>query len=1156
MIQFKELRLQGFKSFVDRAQLHIGPGLNGIVGPNGCGKSNLLESLRWVMGENSAKRMRGGGMEDVIFSGTDKRAARNIAEVSLLLDNQTRTAPAAYNQYDEIEVTRKIERDRGSLYKINGKTVRARDVQMLFADTVTGANSPAMISQGRVAEIINAKPHDRRLILEESAGISGLYARRHEAELRLKAADNNLIRTEDIIGSMETRLSNLKRQARQATKYKNLSAQIRQMEILIAYLEWKSITDRMSETRAVFNAAESTVAEKLGAVTQLTKTQNVQMEDLPALRKQEAEAAARLQTLKLNAKRIEEEAERMKNLINETKDQIEIMTKDKTHEAQTVKETVALLQTLEQEHTALIKLQKTQDGKLKQKEKTRDDLDIKVKAAEEKHTSLMQGVAEHNARKNALEQQIIQNENRLKIAQTRKAKASEDLSETKKLLDDQKQKQTLKNEIKKIDDNIGLLRKKQEQNEHDREDFNQKIASTLQETRDADLLLKNLQTEMSMLTGFIDNDNDRSFQPMIEKVKPDSGFEKALSRALGDALMASLDYDAPMRWVDREYNSALPPLPDKIKSLNEYVKAPDALKLALSQIGVVDDEDLGANLFQSLKSGQSLVSKTGMYWRWDGFIMQADASDRNAQILEQKNKLADLLAKAPAIEKAAEKAKRLYEQTKERANALSQTIKNNQNTLRESEKALRDKQAELSRLEQKYIRHESDMARFKNSANQAQEDIDTLNKSIIEDRERFKVYTHETSDKNIDTANKARVTLQHIRQDYQNATRAFDLHRQEENSRMARLHAIADERVNLKNRSIRAQQRLGDFSEREIILQKKYETLINQPKAFDKNHQNALDILSSVETQRYKAAEQLVNRESEVTETSRALKQAESALGQVREERAAAQATLSGFKERHDIMVQKIKDQFDMEPSYLPQHAAIDMDKQLNDLDGLNAQKEKLIRERDSIGAVNLRADQEAQDLEKEVTAVLHERNDLVQAIDELRTAIAKINKEARERLINAFGQVNAHFQNLFVKLFGGGRAYLELVNADDPLGAGLEIYASPPGKAMQFLSLLSGGEQALTSIALIFGMFLTNPSPICVLDEIDAPLDDANVDRVCNLLEEISARGETRFLIITHHRMTMARMNCLYGVTMGEKGVSQLVSVDMQQSFEFLDAA
>lgn len=338
MLQFTKLRINGFKSFVDRTELEITPGLNGIVGPNGCGKSNLVEAVRWVMGENSAKRMRGGtaGMEDVIFNGTDKRSPRNIAEVSLLLDNSKRTAPAAYNGSDEIEIVRKIERDHGSSYKINGKNVRARDVQMFFADTVTGASSPALVSQGRVTQIINSKPLDRRLILEESAGISGLFARRHEAELRLRAADGNMLRIEDILGSMESRLQGLKKQSRQASRYRNVNTQIRQFEILIAFMEWQAMDERMNKTQEKFNEAESSVAQKLGTVTQLTKTQTVQTQDVAPLRQKEAEIAAALQAQKLALQRLEDEAGRLEQAVQETRDQLAQTQTDEEHEKQSL----------------------------------------------------------------------------------------------------------------------------------------------------------------------------------------------------------------------------------------------------------------------------------------------------------------------------------------------------------------------------------------------------------------------------------------------------------------------------------------------------------------------------------------------------------------------------------------------------------------------------------------------------------------------------------------------------------------------------------------------------------------------------------------------------------------------------------------------------
>ena len=1158
MIQFTKLRINGFKSFVERTEMEIAPGLNGIVGPNGCGKSNLVEALRWVMGENSAKRMRGGtgGMEDVIFNGTDQRSARNIAEVSLLLDNSKRTAPAAYNNSDEIEIIRKIERDHGSVYKINGKTVRARDVQMLFADTVTGANSPALVSQGRVTQIIQAKPIDRRMILEESAGISGLFVRRHEAELRLKAADANLLRIDDVFGSMEGRLQALKRQARQATRYRNVNTQIRQFEILVAFMEWSALDERMNKTRERFEHAESAVAEKLGAVTQLTRTQNVQAEDVSPLRQKEAEIAAALQAQKLALQRLEDEAGRLNQIMQETSDQLTQTQTDEAHERTTLQESTETQERLELEQTAISAQQSSEGGKLEQKEKARDELETKVIALEEKHTALMQGEAEAKARKASLEQQIQQNSERLVIVQGRRARAEEDLA--KFAGQDSKA-----DEIKKLESEISDLSNKAEKLDEEIEagiEAHQKAQKDVAEAREVLKAAENKRSEfnaeITMLQSFFAQEQDRSFAPVLDSVTTENGFEKALSRALGDALLGSLEDDAPVRWVERKSKADMQALPVGVQSLLPHVKAPKELHLALSQIGLVRDEAQGNEQVHNLAPGQSLVSESGTYWRWDGFTVQAEASDRNALHLEHKNRLKDLEAKQPKIVEMAQKAQDVLERALEIQNAAEADVKANQSALRTAQQEANAKRDELGRLKEQQVRLDSETARLKDAMATADEDIKTLMEVVNWDCERLKAYEEEANDKQSEDTEKVRRSLMDARESHNAAIRAFDQYQQEQNSRMARLHAIADERINLQNRTIRARERLKQLEERKAFLTQKLEELKNQPRESRADQENLLTRIAQLEQERSEAAEQLAVRENEVSETGKALKQAESELAEMREDRAGAQATLVAMTEQRDSMETHIREQFGMAPAELPEHSAIDMDKELGDIESLKQKKEKLIRERENIGAVNLRADEEAEVLEKEVGTLLNERNDLMQAIEELRGGIAKINAEARERLVGAFEHVNSHFQKLFTTLFGGGKAHLALIDSEDPLEGGLEIFAQPPGKTLQSLSLLSGGEQTLASIALIFAMFLTNPSPICVLDEIDAPLDDANVERVCNLLEELARRGETRFVIITHHRMTMARMDRLYGVTMAEKGVSQLVSVDLQQSFDFLEAA
>ncbi|NQZ14021.1 MAG: AAA family ATPase [Alphaproteobacteria bacterium] len=407
-MQFKQLRLSGFKSFVDKTALDIEPGLTGIVGPNGCGKSNLVEALRWVMGETSSKKMRGGtgSMEDVIFNGTNSRPARNFAEVSLLLDNTSRQAPAAYNSEDDIEIIRKIEKDKGSLYKINGKTHRARDVQMLFADTVTGANSPALVSQGRVTQMINAKPQERRLVLEESAGVSGLYVRRHEAELRLRAADNNLQRLEDLVGSMESRLNSLKKQARQAVRYKELNTKIKDLELSIAYLEWRLLCKKIDNAKSRFDEAESVVAERMATVTQLTKTQNVQAEDLPALRKKEAESAAALQAQKQTLQRIEDQERALEEQLTEAKDQLSRLLQDREHETQSLEENTGTQERLKSEEERLRNSEGNEAEVIEEKQGIGSRLEEEVSQLEKEYEEYMEKVAEVRASRLTLERQV------------------------------------------------------------------------------------------------------------------------------------------------------------------------------------------------------------------------------------------------------------------------------------------------------------------------------------------------------------------------------------------------------------------------------------------------------------------------------------------------------------------------------------------------------------------------------------------------------------------------------------------------------------------------------------------------------------------------------------------------------------------------------
>jgi chromosome segregation protein len=1160
MIQFKKLRLNGFKSFVDKTELEISTGLTGIVGPNGCGKSNLVEALRWVMGETSAKRMRGGaGMEDVIFNGTDNRPARNFAEVSLLLDNSSREAPTAYNAEEEIEVVRKIEKDKGSLYKVNGKTTRARDVQMLFADTVTGANSPALVSQGRVTAMINAKPQDRRLILEESAGVSGLYVRRHEAELRLRAADANLQRLDDLLGSMEGRLGSLKKQARQAIRYKELSEQIRELERSIAYLEWRILVNKIDSAKTKFGDAESIVAERTLTVTQLTKTQNAQAEELPALRQAEAESAAALQAQKLTLQRIEDQEKAIEEQLEEATLQLERLQQDRNHEKESEKENSETLERLKKEEERLQQSEENDSSTLAEKQDIKERLEKEVATLEEEYESFMAKVAASKADRQSIERQITADDSRLSVAKERKETLTSDLKAAQARFDQDNTHETLKSEIETLEAEVSELRSEVEAARTEQEQAERDLDTARETQQKLTKQESEILTEIKTLETVFQSKSEDNFVPVLNSVEPDSGFETALSRALGDTLMASTDNDAPMVWMDRDFDtSTFPALPSQASALEPHIKAPKHLKAALSLIGVVESEAGGDECAAQLKPGQSVVSKNGAYWRWDGLYIKAEAADRHALQLQQMNRLKELQERLPQDQDKARAAQEKLAQAQSAKAQKQETLETLQRQTREKESALGDKQSEISRQTQERSGLFAEIAKLEESLTNTNNDIEELQASLVENQKRLEAKDDNSVEEENQRTEALREKLSAVRNNLREALLDYDTVQQEQSRRKARLHGIADESVHLQNRIIRSRERLKELNEREEQLIEKRDSLKNAPKTMGSERDALLEKIGALEATRNEHADRLAKVETELAETNRALKEAESVLSEARESRAGAQATASAGQEQLDEIVNSIQEQFDMTPEALIAETSLSIgeDQELPAIEPLKEQKEKFTRSRDLIGAVNLRAETEAAELEKEVGGVLEERNDLVQAIEELREGIEKLNVEARERLMTAFDHVNGHFQRLFVQLYGGGNAKLELIESDDPLDAGLEIFAQPPGKTLQSLSLLSGGEQTLASIALIFAMFLTNPSPICVLDEIDAPLDDANVDRVCDLLEEIAERGETRFIIITHHRLTMARMDRLYGVTMAERGVSQLVSVDLNQQMDFLEAA
>lgn len=1163
MVQFNTLRLNGFKSFADRTEIDIGKGLTGVVGPNGCGKSNLVEALRWVMGESSSRRMRGGGsMEDVIFSGTSTRSSRNFAEVSLVLDNRGRTAPAEFNNSDEIEVVRRIERDKGSLYKINGKTVRARDVQMLFADIVVGANSPALVSQGRVTQMIAAKPVDRRKVLEESAGIAGLYARRHEAELRLRSADTNLGRIEDVTGAQENQLVNLKRQARQATKYKVLSDDIRQVETLLACLELTTAQETYETGRRIAQETEGLVASRMLTVTQLTKTELTQSEGLPELREKTNKASAAWQVQNITLQRLEDEEEQLAQSIAVLKESIENLIHDQKHEKEVGVENKVLLERLTNEekrhHENQGKYQETIDSLFAD----RDGQAVKVQDLSIQYKTLLKTSAEQSAQKDSLERTLLKHREQLtecngRIDALKDALSAHETNDDKENLEEKytSEIESIEFALESLDAKEKELRGHRDAVDSTRDELHVSQSNARQE-------ITSLDAEIRILKSFLENFVDGDHAPVLESIKAGDGMELALSRALGDTLQASLDTSSLKSWKSGAVDlKSLPKLPPNVQSLAEIVDAPEELTLALHMIGVAQTHEDAEIAYADLKVGQSIVTVNGEYLRWDGYRMKPEAKDPQSEFLQQKNMLEQLEGKLPKAQKMFDNVSSKIESIETDRVAYRQSLKDVHSTrdeahrnLKAQQRILREYVEECSKNKEAVLKTKESLGFSLSRREELQAELvvievefNALEKAILEDNSELDVEALKTNlDEEQECLNDLKVRYEQI---------------QSENKRREiRLHAIVDERLNVNNKLIRATDQIAKFEAREKEAKQKLEDVKERPSDIIKEREIILNSISELQSRKEVFLEALNKAETDLRETTQALKEAEALLTSSKESRARAQATLEGAEQQVRSVKASIEDQFAMSIEDLL-HASKAMimdvlDKGSTSLEQLRRKKEALSLERERIGPVNLRADIEADEIEAGLTDLLKEKNELAQAIDELRSGIEKLNDEARERLAIAFERINAYFQSLFVNLFGGGMAYLKLVDSDDPLDAGLEIFAQPPGKSLQSLSLLSGGEQTLTSIALIFAMFLTNPSPICVLDEIDAPLDDANVDRVCDLVQDVARRGNTRFLMITHHRLTMARMDRLYGVTMAERGVSQLVSVDLQQQLDFLDIA
>ena len=1083
-------------------------------------------------------------MEDVIFSGTNARPARNMAEVTISIDNAARTAPTELNDADVLEVTRRIERDAGSAYRVNGGEVRARDIKLLFEDAATGARSPSLVRQGQIAEIVNAKPEQRRRILEDAAGIAGLHSRRHEAELRLKAAEGNLARVNDVLGQLNSQIEALKRQTRQARRYRELSGEIRKAEALLLHLSWTA-------AQAEVVATEAALWQGLGALAAATEREAALVTEeaersgaIDPLRQEEARRGAALSRIRIEQENFEKEARRLAERQRELEARAEQMRRDIEREQQQVAEARAILDRLETEAETI-------NGEVAKGRRAEEETRARLADAEAALRDVAARLSEVTARaieartrRRGLETAHAERQGHVRRIEQQLASLSVQAREIAARAPDAERLQQLSEAGQRLMREAAAIETQTLAAEQRAAELAIEARAREEASQAALLTSGQLRTEVETLTKLLLPTREDGLPPVIDELRVAPGYERALGAALGDDLDAPVADEADVYWRHVGRASDDPPLPVGVHPLALEVDAPPELARRLAQIGIVSRDD-GRLLQPYLRPSQRLVSPEGDLWRWDGYTVAATAPTAAAVRLAERNRLAEL----EVLEDAARREAADLVAEARTAREAHRAAESEERRLRQS---WRETQSELARTREKLTVIERQARETEQRLAAVAENRAAAEAGLGEARERFAETEAAISALENDEALEGEVaaaeretaghrgTVGEIRQELSRIER--DAH-----VRAERLNAIEVERTRWQARCEDAGGHVATLSARMSETEGELADMAELPAELEAQRIKLHDQMQVAEAARSEAADRLADAQSLHRETQQALKAAQAAVADQREERARAEARLEAARQKRSEEGRRIRETMDCAPEACLALAEVEPGKELPGLADVDRTLHRLKADRERLGGVNLAADDELQKMNEQFASMDLERLDVEQAINKLRGAIGQLNREAKKRLGEAFDQVNGHFQRLFGTLFGGGEARLEMIESEeDPLEGGLEIIARPPGKKPATLSLLSGGEQTLTALSLIFAVFLTNPSPICVLDEVDAPLDDANVDRFCSMMERMAAETDTRFLVITHHPMTMARMDRLFGVTMGERGVSQLVSVDL----------
>jgi chromosome segregation protein len=1079
-------------------------------------------------------------MEDVIFAGTATRPARDFAEVSLLIERDA--GESDDDRAGESEVTRRIERGAGSAYRIDGRDVRQKDVSLLFADAATGAHSPALVSQGRIGAVIAAKPVERRMMLEEAAGISGLHARRKDAEQKLRATEANLQRLDELLNEQEARAAALRRQARAAERYRALTDRIRLAEGKLVYARWAEADRAAAEAAEEAKAAEVEVSRLQQAVHAAQKLQEQAAAALAERREKAVAARDAGRTLAHELATARARRDTVVRRLAELERQSQALSAETAREVALKADAAKAIETLDQERRAI-------EERLSDAEAIAARIAAELTEAEAASREAEAALAGVLAREAAMRAERRVAEAALEAAQAQSERVAAESERLKQQFaaigDGAAERDSIEASAKQAEQASRQLAEaeaalaKAEQRRAEAATARDQSESSLAAARAA---LSAAKAERDALARALDHGGGAA----LAELKAASGYERALAAALGEDIEATLGTDGPRRWQGSEVEAGDPPLAAGLTRLLDHVQAPAALHRRLAQVAVAE-----ADTGQPLAVGQRLVTRDGVMRRWDGFVSIGGGAAAAERLL-RANRLAEIGRQLPELEKAAASAEEARDAAATAVETHRREAEQARSAAAQAERDARDAAragdsaaAAIERLDAQRGGLEERLADLTPIAQAARESVDVAKAGLASLPDPAVLQTEiELARGKASAAGEAVADCR-----ARAATRARETAADRER------HAAAGrESGEWRARGLQAERRLAETSARAMAMEEEQEELASQPD----RHAAEIERLekavgeSEAEISRTAAAER--DAQEAVAIAARALADAGEAFAAAREARAGATARADAQVARRMEYAQVCGERFECPPPLLPERLGFDGDN-LGDPEIAKETLDRLTAERERIGPVNLVAEQELAELDTSRESNVAEKEELAQAILRLRGSIGSLNREGRVRLLDAFEKVNAHFRSLFATLFDGGHAHLELVESDDPLEAGLEIMAQPPGKRLSALTLLSGGEQALTAVALIFALFLTNPAPICVLDEVDAPLDDANVDRFCDLLDRMSGETDTRYLIVTHNAVTMARMHRLYGVTMIERGVSRLVSVDLGGAEELLAA-